>query len=155
MDTLQVFKALQSNLWQPHQSIVLPIVLLKRYKIKTYPFSAVVNLDHSSGAGTHWVAIFLEECSKFDIPDYFCSYSSDIPHEIQEFFRKKLRRKWSSEGCNSAVSEYQCSNLRPLGDRFYRSPQLRCQNRRLHYAFFPWHRGQWAYPSKSMGWRYW
>ena len=87
MDTLQVFKALQSNLWQPHQSIVLPIDLLKR-QIKTYPFSAVVNLDHSSGAGTHWVAIFLEECSKFDIPDYFCSYSSDIPHEIQEFFRK-------------------------------------------------------------------
>ena len=88
MDTLQVFKALQSNLWQPHQSVVLPIDLLKRYKIKTYPFSAVVNLDPSSGAGTHWVAIFLEECSSNDIPDYFCSYSTVIPHEIQEFFRK-------------------------------------------------------------------
>ena len=88
MDTLQVFTVLQSNLWQPHQTIVLPIDLLKYYEIKTYPFSAVVNLDHSTGAGTHWIAIFLEDCSPDFIPDYFCSFNSDVPEAIREFFRK-------------------------------------------------------------------
>ena len=86
MDTLQILKTLEANLWLPNQAIVTPIDLLNDYKLNTYPFAAVVNLDSSAGPGTHWISIFLEECSTIAIPDYFCSFSSKIPNEIREFF---------------------------------------------------------------------
>lgn len=86
MDTLQILKTLEANLWLPNQAIVTPIDLLNDYKLNTYPFAAVVNLDSSAGPGTHWISIFLEECSTIAIPDYFCSFSTKIPNEIREFF---------------------------------------------------------------------
>ena len=86
MDTIQILKTLKSNLWLPNQIIVVPIDLLNGYTINTYPFAAVVNLDSSAGPGTHWVSIFLEGCSSAYFPDYFCSFSTIIPDEIQSFF---------------------------------------------------------------------
>lgn len=90
MDTLQLTSALADNLWQPQQYEVLPIDKLENYKISQYPCSIIINLDPSSQPGSHWVAIYIDECVLSDCSaEYFCSFASDIPPEIQSFFCEK------------------------------------------------------------------
>ena len=87
MNTLQLTSALANNLWQPQQYQVLAIDELKNSEIKQYPCSFIVNLDPSTQPGSHWVAIYLDECVLTGCSaEYFCSFASDIPPEIKSFF---------------------------------------------------------------------
>ena len=62
MNTLDLIKALDSNLWHPHQANVIPVDKLNQLKIETYPFVVILNLDTSNQPGSHWTAIYSEDC---------------------------------------------------------------------------------------------
>ena len=82
-------------MWQPHQFDVIAIDLLKFFKIHTIPCAIIVNLDLSTEPGSHWVAIYLPECTVAErngcVAEYFCSFASEILLEIRAFFCRQCK----------------------------------------------------------------
>ena len=97
MNTLDLIKALDSNLWHPHQANVIPVDKLNQLKIETYPFVVILNLDTSNQPGSHWTAIYSEDCPSKSCPaDYFCSFATEIPVAVKKIFNECF-------GCDGVV----------------------------------------------------
>ena len=83
MDTLEITRLLESNLWQPHFFRVLPRDKLKDLEVIFKPTAVVINTGNSNSQGIHWQGLYMSEDCKNCY--FFCSLGLDPQFEILQF----------------------------------------------------------------------